>query len=98
VRIGKSRVGFEIVVNQYESGMAAEDIVRAYDTLELPDVYAAIGYYLRHKDEVRSYLNCLHAEAEALRAEIESKHPPISREDLLARRPAREEQSAPTGE
>jgi uncharacterized protein (DUF433 family) len=43
-----------LVVEQYENGMTPEDMVRAYGTLELADVYAAIAYYLRHRDEVRA--------------------------------------------
>jgi uncharacterized protein (DUF433 family) len=44
------------VVEQYENGMAPEDLVRAYDTLDLADVHAVIAYYLRHREEVRAYL------------------------------------------
>ena len=56
VRVGRSRVTLDLVVEQYENGMAAEDIVRAYDMLTLADVHGAIAYYLRHRDDVRSYM------------------------------------------
>src|SRR5438045_8493479 len=46
VRIGDSRISLDIIVEQYENGMSPEEIVRAYDTLQLPDVYAAVAYYL----------------------------------------------------
>ncbi len=98
VRIGKSRVGLDVVVEQYENGMTPEDLVRAYDTLDLADVHAAIAYYLRHRDEVRAYLKRREAEADAVRAKIEAEHPRISREELLARRNARERADAPTGQ
>src|SRR5437763_9820505 len=68
VRVGSSRVSLDLVVEQYENGMTPEDMVRAYDTLALADVYAVIAYYLRHRDEVRAYLKRREAEAAALRA------------------------------
>jgi uncharacterized protein (DUF433 family) len=98
IRIGKSRVSLDIVIEQYEKRTTPEDIVRAYDTLELADVHAAIAYYLRHRDEVRAYLKRREAEAEALRAKIEAERPRVSREELLARRTAREKADAPTGQ
>lgn len=98
VRVGKSRVSLDVVVEQYENGMTPEALVRAYDTLELADVHAVIAYYLRHLDEVRAYLKQREQEAEALRAKIEAERPCVSREDLLARRSAREKKNAPTGQ
>ena len=70
VRVGKSRVSLDLVVEQYENGMSPEDLVRAYDTLDLSDVHAVIAYYLRHRDEVRVYLKRREQEAEALRVKI----------------------------
>ncbi len=87
-----------MIVEQYENGMTPEDMVRAYDTLVLADVHAVIAYYLRHRDEVRAYLKRRAEEAEALRAKIEAERPRISREELLARRSAREKANAPTGQ
>ena len=98
VRVGKSRVSLDLVVEQYENGMTPEDIVRAYDTLLLADVYAVVAYYLRHRDEVRAYLKRREADAEALQAKIEAEHPRVSREELLARRSAREKDHAPAGQ
>jgi hypothetical protein len=89
VRVGGSRVSLDLVVEQYESGMTPEDMVRAYDTLELGDVHAVIAYYLRHRNEVRAYLKRRAEEAEALRAKIEAERPRVTREELLARQSAR---------
>jgi hypothetical protein len=80
----------DLVVEQYENGMTPEDMVRAYDTLALADVYAVIAFYRRHRDAVRAYLRRRQEEAAALREKIEAEHPRVSREDLLARRSARE--------
>jgi len=98
VRVGKTRVTLDLVISQYENGMTPEDMVRAYPTLVLADVYAVIGYYLRHRDEVRAYLDRREQEAQALRAKFEALHPRITREELLARRAAREKANAPTGQ
>src|SRR5947208_2311763 len=98
VRVGNSRINLDLVIEQYENGMTPEDLVRAYDTLVLADAYAVIAYYLRHRDEVRAYLKRREEEAEALRAKIEAEHPRVSREELLARRSAREKADAPAGQ
>lgn len=98
VRVGKSRVSLDLVVEQYNNGMTPEDLVRAYDTLDLAEVHAVIGYYLGHRVEVRAYLKRREEQAKALRAKIEAEHPRVSREDLLARRGAKEEADVPTGQ
>jgi uncharacterized protein (DUF433 family) len=98
VRVGRSRISIDLVIEQYENGMTPEEMVRAYDTLELADVHAVIAHYLRHRNEVRTYLKRREAEAEALRAIIEAEHPPITRQELLARRSAREKADAPTSQ
>lgn len=98
VRVGDSRVSLDLVVEQYENGMTPEDLVRAYDTLVLGDVYAVIAYYLRHRDAVRAYLKQREEDAEALREKVESEHPPVSREELLERRRAAEKADAPSGQ
>lgn len=98
VRVGNSRVSLDLLVERYENGMSPEDMVRAYDTLILADVHAVIAYYLRHRDEVRAYLKRRAEEAETLRSKIEAERPRVSRDELLARRRAREKADAPTGQ
>jgi uncharacterized protein (DUF433 family) len=98
VRIGNSRITLDLVVEQYQSGMTPEDMVRAYDTLELPDVYGAIAYYLRHHEEVDAYLRQREAEATALQAEIEKDRPRISKDELISRRNAMGAAHAATGQ
>jgi uncharacterized protein (DUF433 family) len=96
VRVGKSRINLDLVVREYENGMTAEDMIRAYDTLELADVHAVIAYYLRHGALVNAYLNRREAEAIRLRTLIESRQPPHpTKEELLARR---EKNHAKTGQ
>ena len=98
VRVGNSRVSLDLVVEQYENGMTPEDMVRAYDTLVLADLYAVVAYYLRHRDEVRAYLKRREQEARALRVRIEAERPRVSAEGLLARRGAGGKVDAPAGQ
>ena len=98
VRVGTTRISLDLIVEQYENGMTPEEMVRAYDTLVLADVHAAIAYYLRHQAEVRAYLKRRAEEAEALRAKIEADSPRVSREELLARRSAHVKADASTGQ
>lgn len=96
VKVGTSRITLDLIVEEYQSGATPEDMVRAYDSLDLADVYVAVGYYLRHRNAVTAYMKRREQEAAALRAEIESRQPRISREELLARRKAREDANAAT--
>lgn len=96
IRVGQSRISLDLVVDQFEDGATPEEMVRAYDTLRLADVYAAIAYYLRHRDKVASYLERRRAEAEALQQRIEAERPPISRDELVRRQREAEHAHAPT--
>lgn len=98
VRVGNSRISLDVVVEQYENGMTPEEMVRAYDSLSLAEVYAVIAYYCRYRNEVRAYLTQREEEARALQAKIESEHPHVSREELLTRGSATEKANAPTGQ
>src|SRR5262249_12164033 len=98
VRVGNSRISLDLIVEQYENGMTPENMARAYDTLELADIFAVIAYYLRHRTEVEAYLKRREQEAAALRTKIEAERPRVTREELLARRSARETDRAPAGQ
>ncbi len=99
VRVGNSRITLDLIVEEYEDGMTPEDMVRAYDTLALADVHAAIAYYLRHQEQVRAYLERREAEAASLRLKVEEGKPACpSKEELLARRHVREKDHAQAGQ
>lgn len=91
VRVGTSRITLALIVEEYESGMTPEDMVRAYDTL---DVYAVVAYYLRHRDVVGEYMKRRNEKAQELRAQIEAGQRRFSREELIARRGAQEKADA----
>jgi uncharacterized protein (DUF433 family) len=56
IRVGGTRVTLEAVVEAFNEGATAEEIVAQYPSLPLGDVYATIAYYLRHRVEVDAYL------------------------------------------
>ena len=87
LRVGKTRVLYELVIHAFEDGATPEYITRMYDTLNLADVYAVIAYYLSHKDEIQNYLREREVEARKIRAMIEANQPP--REEIRARLEAR---------
>lgn len=94
VRVGKSRVSLDLIVEQYENGMTPEEMVAAYDTLQLSEIHGAIAYFLQHVDEVRQYLQRRSSEAAELKAGIDAQRSALSRAELLTRRAALEQDRA----
>jgi len=88
MRVGASRVLLELVVRAFQDGATAESIVQRYPTLTLPDVYAVIAYYLRHRNEIEEYLARREQKAHEVREQIEKSQGDLRgiRERLLARR------------
>jgi uncharacterized protein (DUF433 family) len=99
VRVGDSRVLLDVVIREFTRGADPESIAHAYPTLDVADVYAVVAYYLRHRDEVDTYLRRRQEEAAALRREIEAQRPgrDTLRERLLARRGATGQGNAAPG-
>lgn len=87
IRIGGTRVTLETVVQAFNRGASAEDIVEKYPSLHLADVYDVIGHYLRHRGEVEDYLRKQERESEEVWRQIEASFDPRGiRERLLARK------------
>ncbi|HYP41963.1 MAG TPA: DUF433 domain-containing protein [Chloroflexia bacterium] len=87
VYVANTRVTLGLVILAYLNGSSAEEIAGDFDTLDLGDVYAVLGYYLHHKDEVNSYLEERRRYADEVRAKIEARQGSQDglRERLLAR-------------
>lgn len=98
VRVVGTRVSLDLIVEQYENGMTPEEIVGAYDTLDLADVYAVIAYFLRHQDEVQTWLNRRGDKSEALQSKIVGGSRRITRAELEARQSALETADASIGQ
>lgn len=87
IRVGGTRVTLATVVTAFHQGTTAETIVQQYPSLTLADVYAVIGYYLRHQTEVDAYLAEQQQEADLIRQQNEARFNPHGiRTRLLARR------------
>lgn len=87
VRVGKSRVTLDTVAAVFKQGATAEEIVYRYPSLKLADVYATIGFYLNHQQEVETYLQQRQQQAQEIRRINEAKFDPQGlRDRLLARR------------
>ena len=87
LRVGGTRVRLETVINAFNSGSTAEEILLKYPSLSLTDIYAVITYYLWSREEVEVYLEERRRVEQAVRRENETRFPPAGvRERLLARR------------
>lgn len=56
LRIGQTRVLLEIVMRAWHAGATPEEIVQAYDTLQLSDVYAVVAWCLNNDTLVNEYM------------------------------------------
>ena len=87
LRVGGTRVRLETIVNAFQLGCTAEEILFKYPSLELGDIYGIITAYLRHPAEIGPYLESRRLKIEKSDREIESRSPAAeARERLLARR------------
>ena len=68
-RIGKTRVLLEIAIRAWRAGATPEEVVQAYDTLQLSDVYAVVAWCLYNDTVVREYMAC----REQLAAEVQNE-------------------------
>jgi uncharacterized protein (DUF433 family) len=87
VRVGGTRVTLDTVVAAFQDGATAEEIAEQFPAVALPDVYAVIAYYLRHRQEVESYVEQGRRQGDSSRRAHETK---LDRQEvrnrLLARR------------
>src|SRR5437867_12577504 len=72
IRVKGSRVSLDSIVHHFNLGATAEQIVQSFPSLSLGDIYAAIAYYLAHREAVEEYLKQQEAEADDLQQQMES--------------------------
>ena len=56
IRIKGTRIGIEIILDDYLNGHSPEEIAVRYRNLTLKQVYAAITYYFYNQKEMDTYL------------------------------------------
>jgi uncharacterized protein (DUF433 family) len=83
-----TRVSLDLIVAAFTAGATAEEIAQQYPTVPLANVYAAIAYYLRHRDDVDVYLQARRQQREHVRAENERRFDPEGIRDRLLARPS----------
>jgi uncharacterized protein (DUF433 family) len=89
IRVGNTRVTLDTIVTAYKQGESPEVIADQYPTLSLADIFAAITYYLRHREEVEEYLAERQQRGEEIRRKHEARFSQSGlKEELLARRDA----------
>lgn len=87
IRVGGTRVSLDSVIFAFLEGSTPEEIAQQYPSLNLADVYAAVAYYLNHRDEVAAYLRDRQTQRDQIRQEVEARFDPRGiRDRLLARR------------
>ena len=83
IRVAGTRVTLDTLASAYHEGATAEEIADQYPAVRLADVYATLGYYLRHRVEVDAYLGESKAQSAKIREDSEHRHGPWP--DLRAR-------------
>jgi uncharacterized protein (DUF433 family) len=86
-RVGGSRVTLDLVVRAFNRGATPEEIAQDFPSLQLPDIYQVIGYYLKHGSELADYFDRRSRyEKEMLEAHRDEWSPQGLRQRLLAKR------------
>jgi uncharacterized protein (DUF433 family) len=88
IRIGSTRITLDVLLGDYRRGMSPKQIAEQLDSLTVADVYGALAYYHRHKDELDAYLQERADAAARRKLEIEAIQPSFDqiRARILARR------------
>lgn len=87
IRVGRTRVTLDTIIAAFLEGATAEEIREQYPSLQLSDIYVAIGYYLRHQSEVDAYLMERQRLAAEVQQEAERRFNPVGIRDRLLVRP-----------
>lgn len=86
IRVGRSRVTLDTVIEAYRRGISPEAIARQFPAITLAEVYATIAYYLQHQPELDAYLRDREEVAASLVAKLAGRTTPVgTRERLRAR-------------
>ncbi len=91
IRVGKTRVTLDLVIEAFNNGASPREIVGSYSALDLADTYFAIGYYLRHKAEIDEYIRQGEEKAGKLGEELKTQFGQATLREQLEMRQANQE-------
>ena len=86
-RIVDSRVSLDSVVHAWLAGRQPEAIADSLPSLSLEQIHGAIAFYLRHREDIDTYLADQDERWEELRQQCEAANGPLRRR-IRARRDA----------
>ncbi len=85
IRVSGTRVTLDTLIGFHNRHETPEALHEGFPTVSLADIYAVIAYYLAHQLEIDAYLKERDEQADRIRQEWETRHPPPSRAELRAR-------------
>ena len=88
IRVGNTRITLDVLLGDYRHSMTPKQIVEQLDSLTVADVYGALAYYHRHRDELDAYLQDRAEDSTRRQREIEATQPTFDhvKSRILARR------------
>jgi uncharacterized protein (DUF433 family) len=90
IRVSGTRVTLDTLIGFYQQGETPEALYAGFPSVPLADIYTVIAYYLANQAEVEAYLDERRQQGEAIRQEWETRNPPPSRAELIARLDAKQ--------
>jgi uncharacterized protein (DUF433 family) len=88
IRVAGTQITLDSLIACYQQGETPEELALNFPPLQLADVYAAIGYYHRHRAEVEACLSARDERRGQVRREVGMWSPQAP---LLARLRARKQ-------
>ena len=80
IRIKGTRIGIEIIIEDFLDGASPEEMLIRYPNLSLLQIYATITYYLANREEIDAYIEAGWQELEkAARARDENPSAVVKR-------------------
>jgi uncharacterized protein (DUF433 family) len=87
IRVGGTRVTLDVIIDAFRGGETPEQIAEGLESVTLADVYAAITYYLFHREQVEQYMQSREQIARAIGSNIARLQDSSNlRDRLMARR------------
>ena len=75
LRVTGTRIPLERIVEHYRAGQTPEQIVEAFDSLRLADVYTLIGFYLENRAAVDEYVREMDELGDEMERKIKAEMP-----------------------